>query len=307
MRLIKSTHALARLLPGLITSKTRIFMSIKRPQILLLFCIAVMLSGAATGVDGQTKKKKPAVKKAPVAVQAEKKVEPKPEPTPVVVTTKRNERPTGNGSEVSDAASANATPVSGAAYRYEFSQPEFINSRILIEHDESGKGKLSFVRRGSAETFTDPITVSTKALERLKAAYDALSFLDSSEEYQDKRDFSHLGVVKIGLKKEGKERHVTFNYTLNKNAKLLLDEYRKITNQFLWVFDISIARENQPLDSPNQMNALDSLIKRNEISDGEQMLPFLRELSDDERLPLIARNHATRIVQNIEKAAKKSK
>jgi uncharacterized protein (UPF0147 family) len=52
------------------------------------------------------------------------------------------------------------------------------------------------------------------------------------------------------------------------------------------------------------MDALDSLIKRNEISDASQMLPFLKELSSDERLPLIARNHAARIIKTMEKQKK---
>ena len=50
------------------------------------------------------------------------------------------------------------------------------------------------------------------------------------------------------------------------------------------------------------MAALEGLLKRNEISDPLQLLPFLRELADDERLPLIALNHATRIIQQIEKS-----
>jgi hypothetical protein len=50
------------------------------------------------------------------------------------------------------------------------------------------------------------------------------------------------------------------------------------------------------------MDELDSLLRRNEISDPPQMLPMLKELSNDERIPLIARNHAKRLVEKIEKA-----
>jgi hypothetical protein len=32
------------------------------------------------------------------------------------------------------------------------------------------------------------------------------------------------------------------------------------------------------------------------------MLPLLKELSNDERIPLIARNHATKLAEKIEKA-----
>jgi hypothetical protein len=70
------------------------------------------------------------------------------------------------------------------------------------------------------------------------------------------------------------------------------------------MFDINVARQNQPLESPRIMRGLDSYLKRNAISDPVQMLPFLRELSGDERMPLIARNHAERLAKQIEKDKK---
>ena len=81
-----------------------------------------------------------------------------------------------------------------------------------------------------------------------------------------------------------------------------MDEYRKISNQYVWQFDLSISRENQPLNAPGLMDELDSYLRRNEISDPTQMLPLLKELSNDERIPLIARNHATKLAEKIEKA-----
>jgi uncharacterized protein (UPF0147 family) len=107
------------------------------------------------------------------------------------------------------------------------------------------------------------------------------------------------------MKKDKRERVAKFNWTVNPDAKNLMDEYRRIGQQFVWIFDIGVARENQPLEAPRLMDALDSLIKRNEISDAAQMIPMLKELSNDERIPLIARNHATRIVKEIEKKAEK--
>ena len=107
------------------------------------------------------------------------------------------------------------------------------------------------------------------------------------------------------MKKDGREREANFNWTINKDAKALMDEYRKIANQYIWMFDINVSRENQPLESPRMMNNLDILIRRNEISDANQMIPFLKELEDDERIPLISRNHANRLVKKIEKQIEK--
>ncbi|MCY7374882.1 MAG: hypothetical protein LH472_02780, partial [Pyrinomonadaceae bacterium] len=143
--------------------------------------------------------------------------------------------------------------------------------------------------------------LSAAALERVKAAWQTLNFLDSTENYQHEKDYSHLGKMTFSMKKDGKQREAKFNWTDNKDAKNLADEYRKIGQQFVWIFDINVARENQPLESPRLMDALDSMIRRSEVSDAEQMIPFLNELNNDERIPLIARNHAAKLVKQIEK------
>ncbi|MBA3334893.1 MAG: hypothetical protein H0T08_04705, partial [Acidobacteria bacterium] len=121
------------------------------------------------------------------------------------------------------------------------------------------------------------------------------------------RDYGHLGNMKFTMTKDGRTRTAKFNWTENLTAKILADEYRKISQQFVWQFDINVARENQPLESPTLMNSLDGLIRRDEISDPNQMIPMLKELSNDERLPLLARNHATKIIKQIEKKKEEKK
>jgi len=188
-----------------------------------------------------------------------------------------------------------------SVYFYEFSQPNFTVSKISIEHDESGKGKITLLKKDFGEPETDPLQLSETTLERVKATWQALNFLDSTENYQYEKDYSHLGAMKFTLKKDGRQREAKFNWTENKDAKTLADEYRKIGQQFIWIFDINVARENQSLDAPRLLDALDALIRRNEVSDATQMIPLLNELSNDERIPLIARNHAAKLVKQIEK------
>ena len=190
-------------------------------------------------------------------------------------------------------------------YFYEFSQPEFDIKKIVIEHDVGGRGTITFTKRMFGDTVTDPIAVSPAALERINSAYSALDFIDSRESYQYEKDYSHLGIMTFKLKKGGQERTAVFNFTVNKEAKVLADEYRKLANQFIWMFDISVARENQPLESPRLLDSLDGLLRRNEISDPSQMISLLKGMKDDERIPLIARNHATKLVERIEKGRSK--
>lgn len=263
--------------------------------VLFLLAFAVFTVSFATA---QKRNSRPAPKKPAVETST-----PTPEPVadPTPVQPKKNERPASIGSITQSVQKKIKEP----AYRYEFTQPDFVVSRIVIEHDDEGKGTISFQKRSNDETFTDPVEISAAILERLKAAFTVLNFIDSTENYQfAERDFSNMGNVAITLKNQGRERTAKYNWTSNKDAKTLMDEYRKIANQFIWMFDINIARENQPLETPKLVDAFDSLIRRNEIADPKQMLPFLLTLSNDERIPLISRNHAGKIAKQIEKQKK---
>lgn len=258
----------------------------------------VMISGFAVSLFGQ--KKKP-VKRNVKPTTAQVSPSPSPSVAPQAAQTpkpKKNERPTSENS-------SNQTPAKDAPnYFYEFSQPAFTVSKISIEHDENGKGKISFMKSISDEVISDPVQVSPAALERINNALTALDFMNSTESYQYEKDYSHLGNMTFKIVKNGKTREAKFNYTTNENAKMLADEYRKIGNQYIWMFDINLSRENQPLESPKLMDVIDNYIKRNEISDASQLIPFLKEIGDDERIPLIARNHATRLIKQIEKEKK---
>jgi len=273
----------------------------KKLRFTILFLTATL---ALTGLSfAQTKKRKTGKPTKPTATVQPKQSEVAPDKTSAPKTPgKKNER---SAEETEKNNQPPTKPTENApVYFYEFSQPNFLVSKIFIEHDENGKGKITFLKQSFAETISDPLQLSPETLERVKNIWNALNFLDSTENYQYVKDYSHLGTMKFTVKKDGRERTSTFNWTDNKDAKALADEYRKIGNQFIWIFDISVARENQPLETPRMLDALDALIKRGEISDAAQMIPFLKELSDDERIPLITRNHALRLIQKIEKVKK---
>lgn len=268
-------------------------------QTLTACIIALTLSSSDFA---QTKKKSIAVKGVPPVV-AQPVPQPEPIATPVRETPKRNVRP-GLASPASKSDENARNRADGVSYRYEFTQPEFLISKLVIEHDDRGKGTITFQRRDSEEEISDPITLSPVTLERIKGAYAALNFLESAENYQYEKDYSHLGNALFTVKFGSKSRTAKFNFTQNKDAKTLADEYRKIGYQFVWIFDITFARENQPLNAPRLMDSLDILMKRNEISDPPQMKDLLISLSDDERIPLIARNHAARLIKWVEKGKK---
>jgi len=65
--------------------------------------------------------------------------------------------------------------------------------------------------------------------------------------------------------------------------------------------DIAVARESQPLNAPKLMEEFETQLRRNGLSDPLQMVPLLEDISTDEHLPLIARNHALRLLKKINK------
>ena len=212
---------------------------------------------------------------------------------------KHNSRPqqVADSSAVSDAAKTD--PVK---YSYEFSQPKFYVKHIVLEHDANGRGTVTFERLNEDVPISEPIELSTVALARITSSWQALQFLDTETNYQSDKQFPHLGTMRIGMQRGERKRIAEFNWTNNSAASKLVNEYRKAADQAMLVFDIAIARENQPLNAPKLMELFETLLKRDGLSDPRQLLKLLQDLSTDEHIPLIARNHALRLIKQIEKS-----
>ncbi|MBV9240524.1 MAG: hypothetical protein JO314_00820 [Acidobacteria bacterium] len=227
---------------------------------------------------------------------------PEASPDPVAPAIKKNGRPADDSTTNSVAtASTKYKPV----YVYTFERPGFEYSSIRIEHDEDGRGRIWFKRDKETETYDDPLELSPATLTAVRKAFADLNFLDSTETYQySAHDYSNMGNLTITLNRGGRTRTAKFNWTEVKPAKLLMDTYRAVGNEAIWKFEMTLARENQPLLTPGLADAIDDLIRRGDISDPPHILPYITDLSNDERLPLIARNHFKRLVGQITKVKK---
>lgn len=211
---------------------------------------------------------------------------------------KRNDRPQSNSSS---ALAADSKEPNLIRYTWEFVQPEFVVRHIAIEHDGLGRGKVAFTRKGEEVAIVEQIELSAAALERIEKLWSELRFLDSTENYQASKTFAHLGTYKLGMDDRTRNRTAEFNWSSNASAWALAQEYRRAADQAIFVFDITVARENQPLNTPGLLKQLESMHKRNGLSDPKQLVPLLKELRTDEHIPLIARNHAERLLKKIEK------
>jgi len=216
-------------------------------------------------------------------------------------STKRNDRPPQASATRERTKPDNKQPADATHYKWEFAQANFIISHIVVEHDAVGRGKVSFARKGEEESITEPVEMSPATLERILKLWQALRFLDSNENYQASKNFAHLGTYKLGMNDAKRKRTAEFNWSNNSDAWSLAQEYRRIADQAIFIFDITVARENQPLNTPGLLNQLESLYTRNALSDPKQLVPLLKELRTDEHIPLIARNHADRLLKKIDK------
>ena len=268
-----------------------------RTAILRFTIAALLISGAAICAAAQSGNagKQNTREKMPAA-QGTGKQQTREQP-PAAPAVKQNERET----VAPTAGSTMSAPADAVRYSYEFVQPNFFIRRIFISHDDSGRGEISFERKDDDAAIVDPIELSGAALARVKALWDALKFLDSEVSYQSERQFPHLGTMRLEMTQGERKRIAEFNWTQDANASALVNEYRRAADQAIFVFNITLSRQNQPLEAPKLLDELDKLYKRNGLSDPQQLLPLLRELSNDERIPLIARNHAGRLLKQIQK------
>lgn len=198
------------------------------------------------------------------------------------------------------AAAKEVPAADDAIYSYEFQKAEFYIHHIIVRHDASGRGQVSFERQSDVEPIVEPLELSGSARARIAALWESLRFLDSEESYQADKQFPHMGTMRLRMARGGRERVAEFNWTNDPRAKALVEEYRRAANQAIFVFDITLARENQPLNSPKLMEQLDRYIATDQLSDPKQLIPLVRELSTDERVPLMTRNRAARILKKLE-------
>jgi len=210
---------------------------------------------------------------------------------------KHNQRP----QQAATPAPVGENKTEAVKYTYEFSQPKFVVKHILLEHDANGRGTVTFERLNEDTPVVEPIELSPAALERIRSSWQALQFLETETNYQADKQFPHLGTMRIGVERGDSKRVAEFNWTKNPHASSLANEYRKAADQAILIFDISVSRENQPLNMPKLMEAMESLLKRDALSEPHQLIKLLQDLCTDEHIPLIARNHALRLIKQIQK------
>ena len=189
----------------------------------------------------------------------------------------------------------------GASFGYRFENTRFHIPLIEIDLASDGTGELRFKRGESDEIIDLKLRLLPATMERIRTLYSATGFLTSKDEYQSKKDFSNLGWITLSAREGGLMREARLNYSENHQIRELYEIFRAIATQQMHLFDLDIAEQYQPLDLPTQLRVLERDLELERIAEPEQMLAALRNINSNDSLPLIARNHAKRIADSIEK------
>ncbi|MFY9610110.1 MAG: hypothetical protein WAU45_16035 [Blastocatellia bacterium] len=201
---------------------------------------------------------------------------------------------------------AGETTPDGMSFAYKFENPRFYVPLMEIDLRPDSSGELRFKRGESDELLGLKFKLMPATFARIRQLCETSSFLTSDAEYQDKKDFSHLGWISLSVREGERSRKVRFNFTLKPEIRELADIFRGIATQEMHVFDMETAQQYQPLDLPGRLDALENDLRLERLAEPLRMLAPLREIAGDDTQPLIARNQATRIIEGIKKGRFKS-
>lgn len=202
--------------------------------------------------------------------------------------------------------------INGAAaagemsFSYKFENPRFHLRIIEIDVGPNGTGELRFTRGTSDEILDCKVKLLPATIARIRNLFEVSGFLASQTEYQDKKDFTHMGWVTLVARQGARERKTRFNFTTNVHMSELKEIFLGIAWQEIALFDIENAERYQPLDLPKQLETLENDLRLERITEPSRVLAALNEIGGDDTQPLIARNHAKRIIEAIKKGKFKS-
>jgi hypothetical protein len=196
-----------------------------------------------------------------------------------------------------------AASAAGAAmsFAYKFENSRFYIPVIEVDLGPDGTGEVRFKRGESDEVIDLKLRVAPQTMARIRQLVASTDFIASEEDYQSKKDFSHMGWMTLAARLGGRERTARFNYTHNIEIKELSEIFHGLATQEIHLFDIENARQYQPLDLPKQIEVLENSLRLGRLTEPERVLGTLEDVAGDNTLLLIARNHAGRIIKEIKK------
>ncbi len=193
-------------------------------------------------------------------------------------------------------ASQESPPLSKLTYtkKLKGSVPEY----ICISVDSSGAGTYEG-RKLDEPPNPRPIQLSPAVAARLFAlARDLGYFRDNDLE-------SHKKVANLGLKvftyQQGTEiNRAEFNYTLNRQAQELSDQFEKIASVEQHLTNLEFSMKYDPLGLPGELRQIQIDLANDALADPQLLIPALEKISRNSRYMHLAQSRAQDILQRIQ-------
>lgn len=191
--------------------------------------------------------------------------------------------------------------VGQTEYYYRFESTMMDMSLAEVRFNQAGQGHFVFRRKHDEEPIRLDISLLPDTVRQIDAYLDQMQFLTSREDYQSKRDFSHLGTITWRVRQGERERQVSFNHTQHPVMRDLSNLLRHVVTQETRLFTLQLVRQYEPLGLDKELMALQREINNGWIAEPVKFVPLLRELQSDENILLMARRRAGEILQRIKK------
>ncbi|MCS6805407.1 MAG: hypothetical protein RMM98_00955 [Acidobacteriota bacterium] len=191
--------------------------------------------------------------------------------------------------------------VGQTEYYYRFESTMMDLSWVEMYFNQTGRGQFIFRRKNDEEPIRLDLSLLPETVHQIDGYVAQMQFLTSQENYQSKRDLSHLGTITWRVRQGERQRQVSFNHTQHPVMRELANLLRHITTQETRLFTLQLVRQYEPLGLDKELMALQREINNGWIAEPVKFVPLLHDLQSDENILLIARRRAGEILQRIKK------
>jgi hypothetical protein len=182
---------------------------------------------------------------------------------------------------------------------YRFENERFVISSIELALGSGGEGTLRFVKQGLGAPVDRKVSVGPDTLRALDEALGRLNYLAPPADLQGPNDHSNLGTVSLAVSRAGSVHVARFNYTHNRDARLVADLLGGIANREIHAFGLETAARYTPLETAALLGVLESELRLKRVAEPEALVPLLRDIGENFALPLLVRNKAVRLADSL--------
>jgi len=169
---------------------------------------------------------------------------------------------------------------------FKSSYPEFVEIKV----NDSGSGTCD-IRQLNEESNPRPIQIDAPLVHSIFDLAAKLHNFDGLDLEMHRR-IANLGEKSFGFDRGTESHHVTFNYTLNRDASQLLDIFEGLARQQTDLYDLDRTMRYDPLGVNDVLQQVEKDLGHKLLPEPGQFLPLLDRLAADQRFIDIARDRA---------------